>query len=239
MESNTERVPGNGSPAREDRASASATPALLRVAVTCNGITPMLHNRILPDVLENIRIKTKKPKTAPPPRTPREEATPKVHTDFEGWPIIPTEMLFSCLVGAGRSVRLEGRKMVSTARETRLPAFMTIEDPYIRIINPENPSEKPAWEVDMRAGRNPNGGELVCIVRPRFDIWSFTANIVITQDSINPYKIRELFDIAGRQQGLGDFRPEKKGYFGQFTVNCWKTTMEHLSKGDVDYTAVM
>lgn len=33
--------------------------------------------------------------------------------------------------------------------------------------------------------------------------------------------VRELFDIAGSKIGLGDFRPDRRGPFGRFTVTMW------------------
>ena len=32
---------------------------------------------------------------------------------------------------------------------------------------------------------------------------------------------RELFDIAGSKIGRGDFRPDRRGPFGRFTVTMW------------------
>lgn len=81
-------------------------------------------------------------------------------------------------------------------------------------------SPKP-WEVDLRQGRNPNGGELVVLCRPRFDEWEFTVNVTIDTRQIAEQTMRELFDIAGVRCGLGDFRPNRKGIFGQFIVEKW------------------
>lgn len=190
------------------------TGELLHVVVTIKGITPLLMNPVSNDELLKIRDKIKAPKGAPR-ATPREECDGKVYKDAKGQPYIPSNMLWSCLVSAGQHVRLDGKRQISTAKSTVLPQFMTIDDTAMSL-------NTPGWEVDMRPGKNPNGGELVVLCRPRFDVWSFKVKITIDTREIAEDKIRELFDIAGKRCGLGDYRPSRKGIYGQFVVDCWE-----------------
>lgn len=189
---------------------------LLRIEVTNKGITPLLMNRVSEEDLLKIHGKIKAPKGAPR-LDPRDEAKKKVYAyDAElKKPYIPAKWLFSSLKNAGRFVRLDGKRQMSTRTETLLPNFLTLEDASM-------PLETPGWEVDIQQGRNPNGGELVVLVRPRFDAWQFKVNIMIDTREIDEGRIRELFDRAGKQCGLGDFRPNRGGLFGQFIVNEWK-----------------
>lgn len=193
---------------------------LLRVAVTCLGTSPLLMNRMTTETLMGLRPGNKRPKSARPSLTPREEAEFRVYLDKIQNPYVPLEYLFSSLVVAGTYVRLDGKRQISTAKSTTLPAFVEFENDRMPILDPETGAPAP-WEADIRQGRNPNGGEAVCVVRPRFDRWSFVARIVIDLREINEQKIRELFDIAGKRIGLGDFRPHKRGWFGKFCVQCW------------------
>jgi hypothetical protein len=125
-------------------------------------------------------------------------------------------MLMSSLIAAGQFVRLEGRRQISTAKSTTLPAFLTLLDSTLALPHQQ-------WEVDMRGGVNPGaGGGAVCIVRPRFDKWGFEVNVLIENEEIDEALIRELFDKAGVRMGLGDFRPARKGTFGKFRVVCWE-----------------
>lgn len=190
---------------------------LLRVLITVKGITPLLLNRVGPEELLKIRDKIKEPKGAPR-KTPREECEGKVYKDAKGQPYIPANMLWACLVAAGQHVRLDGKRQMSTAKSTLLPQFLTIEDTAMTL-------DTPGWEVDIQQGRNPNGGELVVLCRPRFDVWSFNVKVQIDTREIAEEKIRELFDLSGKRCGLGDFRPNRKGIYGQFVVGCW----EHVS----------
>jgi hypothetical protein len=193
---------------------------LIQVTITCTGSTPLLMNRLTPETLESIRTKAKKSKSASRPETPRDEAAPKVYQTKDGAPYLPTENLLACLIAAGQFVRLDGKRQVSTAKSTVLPAFLTLDDMYIPLL--DAPAGKvPAWEVDVRPGRNPNGGEAVCLCRPRFDKWCFTVQASVDLDEVELRIVRELFDIAGKRIGLGDFRPQRKGMFGRFQVVRW------------------
>lgn len=57
-------------------------------------------------------------------------------------------------------------------------------------------------------------------VRPRFDDWSATGEIVITDESITLKVLKQILDIAGSRKGIGDWRPSAPtpGPFGQFTA---------------------
>jgi len=194
---------------------------LVRLEVTCVGITPLLMNRMTEETLENIRTKAKKPKNASRPAAPRDEAAPKVYLTKDGKPYLPTENLLACLIAAGQFVRLDGKRQVSTAKSTALPAFLSLEDPHLPLFVVKT-GESPDWEVDMRPGRNPNGGEAVCLVRPRFDQWGFRVNATVDLLEIGMQSVRELFEIAGKRIGLGDFRPQRKGMFGRFAITKWQ-----------------
>ena len=187
---------------------------LVRVAVTLEGVTPLLMNAMSTEQLLAIRDKVRPAKNAAKP-SPREEADGKVHRMPDGKPHIPVPMLMACLIGAGQFVRLDGKKQVSTAKSTVLPGLLTIEDRWLP-LRPET------WEVDIAQGRNPNGGEAVCIIRPRFDEWAFDLTLSVDQTQIGLGVIRELVDIAGNRVGLGDFRPKCKGTFGRFCVTKWE-----------------
>lgn len=198
--------------------------AITRVEVKLQGITPLMFNRMPMNVLLDIRNGTKKAKTAPP-EDPRDEAKVKLYylNGDEKKPILPREMMWANLVSAGQFVRLDGKRAMSTAKTTVLPAFMMIEEAY-SLITPAQ------WEVDIRAGRNPNGDQGVCIVRPRFDSWNVSFTIQIFTDSIGENRIRELFDKAGKMRGLGEFNPLHKGTCGTYVVQCWEKIKGEPSK---------
>ena len=73
----------------------------------------------------------------------------------------------------------------------------------------------------MRRGVNPNGGEMVCIVRPRFDAWAFAARLMHNEAEVSESIVRKLVDLAGASVGLYDNRPARGGTNGQFEVVQW------------------
>ena len=54
--------------------------------------------------------------------------------------------------------------------------------------------------------------------RPEFRKWSCTLKISFDQDLISSSQLVNLFLRAGSQVGVGDWRPERDGQFGRFTV---------------------
>ncbi len=64
-------------------------------------------------------------------------------------------------------------------------------------------------------GRNP-------LYRPMLKDWEISFDVVFDEMEIAPSIMKELFDIAGRIVGIGDWRPAKKGPYGKFQVTSWK-----------------
>ncbi len=189
-----------------------------RISVVLRGVSPLLMKRMTDEELLALHTKEKRKFSAPV--DPREAATRRVYKTQEGMPYIPTENLMACLIAAGMYIKLDGKRQMSTKQSTLLPAFLTIENPYMPLVDEKG--DPAQWEVDMRQGRNPNGGEAVCIIRPRFDSWRLEAILEVDAESLSENTIRQLVDIAGGRIGLGDFRPQRRGVFGKFRVDKWE-----------------
>ncbi len=186
------------------------------VNVTLSGISPMLHNRFTPELMEQIR--TKKPGVKNRDQSPEQEATPKLYQDPKtGLFGIPVENLYASLAKAGQQVPLtKATDKISTATTTKLYSLMSIKEEFLPFD-----AEQQGWVVDMRRGRNPNGGEAVVLVRPKFETWTIRPTVEL-YGGCDSGKIQELFNIAGASVGLGDFRPGCKGPFGRSAVESWK-----------------
>lgn len=210
----TTLVPMDGKPEAPEGPEVRLNGGLVRISVRLAGLSPLLMNAMSREQLLAIRDKVKPAKNASKP-TVRQEADAKIHRMPNGEPHIPVHMLLSCLIAAGQFVRLDGKRQISTAKSTVLPGLVSIEDTWLPV--------KPAkWEVDIAQGRNPNGGEAVCIVRPRFDAWALDLTLSVDQSQVSLATIRELVALAGSRIGLGDFRPQRKGSFGRFTIDRWE-----------------
>jgi hypothetical protein len=193
---------------------------LIHVAVTCTGISPLLMNALSEEQLLKIRNKDKAPKTAAKP-TLRDEALTKLHCLQDGRPCLPTNAFFKTLINAGQFVRLDGKRQVSTAKSTILTGMLAVEDTILPLFKPGT-EDAAGWEVDIQQGKNPNGGEAVCIVRPRFDEWEVRATIEVDQTLMPLSMARELFDIAGKRIGFLEFSPRCRGTFGRWHVTKWE-----------------
>lgn len=192
------------------------------VEIECRGTSPLLMNKMDASTLEGLRTKAKKAKTANigTTLTPHEEAEKKLYLSEDG-PYIPGQMLMACFIAAGQYVRLDGKRQISNAKSSVLPGLMTLLD-WAPLLKQPDTDKAAEWEADVMQGRNPNGGEAVAICRPRFDQWAITFRIDIDEHEIGENTIRDLVDKAGRRVGLGDFRPQRKGIFGQFVVERWE-----------------
>ena len=58
--------------------------------------------------------------------------------------------------------------------------------------------------------------------RARFDDWSAEFVLDTDDELVDRQKLELWLDIGGRRIGLGDWRPEKSGHFGRFTVESVK-----------------
>ena len=196
------------------------------ISVTVQGISPILFNRMSEDALLNLRLRKKKSKgLAQTEETPRAIAEKALYQDDKG-PFLPAEMLMACLVGGGAYCRLDGKRQMSTARSSVVPGFLEVMESKFHIT----PAQ---WEVDLRQGRNPNGGEAVCLIRPRFDKWEFVATLRIDTDQVSEQQVRELVDISLMRCGMGDFRPARKGVFGKSVVRCWEVQKDDVPIAEI------
>ena len=188
--------------------------------IRCAGISPLLMDQMseatLDSLITGVRLQVAKD------RPMNDVAKEKIYRDPSGRIALPAEMLFASLVGAGRNVKL-GKSNVSTAGTTRLPDFLSIKESHLPLINipaSVNGAEKDFWLVDKRKGMGYNGKTptAVGIVRPKFPAWEFEVTVKYDESKAGEDTIKALFANAGSTQGLGSFRPNKKGMFGRFEV---------------------
>jgi hypothetical protein len=193
----------------------------VRVHVTLESIgNGMLMNPMTQKTLEELQtgVRGTVDKTIPA----KNIAESRVIKDPEGGKIgIPIEYLLGCLVEAGRSVK-NGKKQISTANTTTIFSFLDFgEQTFLPFKNHTE------MVVDRRKGNLNNAGKTtaVCIIRPKFEKWSIKLEAIITTEGDFAAKedvVKKLFEAAGSQVGLGDFRPAKRGPFGRFKVSEWK-----------------
>jgi hypothetical protein len=77
------------------------------------------------------------------------------------------------------------------------------------------------FEVDARPVVIPSTKGRIMCYRPRIEAWRATFPMEVDTTIIGVDDAHQLLEDAGRRQGVGDFRPEKKGPFGRFKIIKW------------------
>jgi hypothetical protein len=153
--------------------------------------------------------------------TPEQVAEGRLIKNDKGKIGIPAEYLFSCLCEAGRMVKYDGRRMLSTASDSFVPGLINLEEEFI-VFDGQEEGNKLEWRLDFRRGRLQDG-TAVAIARPRIPHWSACFHLRFEPQEVAESKVQDLVRQAGRKPGLGDWRPGCKGRFGRFVVSGWET----------------
>lgn len=194
-----------------------------RFSITLKGMPPgHFQNKMGMDALLGLRDKTtKKPKTQARPSL-EDEARSHIHFNGDGQPCIPSYMLMATLISAGVYIRLDQKRQLSTKDSTMLPGLLLLEGESFPLLMPGDGTEAgwgfSPWRYEVRQGRNPNGGEAVCIVRPLFEKWAIHFTALLDTETLPEDTFLRLFALAGTRVGIGDFRPQRKGTFGMFNI---------------------
>lgn len=198
-----------------------------RFHITLKGVRPgLLQNRMPMEELLKLLDKTgKKSKSAARPSL-EDQAAVHVHRDGDGRACIPQNMLMATLINAGVFIRLDQKRQLSTKESSLLPGLLVLEGESWPLLLPGEGKEATwgysPWRYEVRQGRNPNGGEAVCIVRPLFEHWAITFTALLDTQELAEDTFLRLFTLAGTRIGMGDNRPNRKGTCGMFAVTRWE-----------------
>lgn len=176
---------------------------LRRMVVGIKGETPLLVNRFGERSRQLIEDKQqKKAKGAREARVPKEEFEDALHVITEGVYGFPSSGIKKALVVAGG--RFTEEKM------THLRGLINIMGDLIEIKAPA-----PTMRSDTIRLKT---GVASIAYRPQFFPWEMEIPIVFNYGLIREAQILNLFQIAGFSVGIGAWRPESNGVFGQFTI---------------------
>ena len=173
------------------------------VRVTVSGISPLLMNAC---ILHGEK--------ASKDLLPREQAEKKAYYDTKLGYYVPKQWMYAAIMNAGKNFKI-GKKQVTTGSSSLLPGGCWIQEEIMPLKNKD-------FEVDSRPVVIPSTGGRIMAHRPRFDEWEITFTLNIDETVFSTKMIREMIDTAGKSVGIGDFRPQRKGWFGRFVVNNWK-----------------
>lgn len=187
-------------------------PIKKRVAtITIVGESPLLVNKFSEkSKVEMMSKHLKQARGAKEVRDPLQEVRAATYYMSDGKSYgIPASALKNCAVSACRFV--EGVKMTMVRG-----SFFVLEDEdgLVKLSVKGPPS------VDERTVQIGPFGKKTKMVRyrPRWDEWSCSFRVLFDPDSISAEQLLNLYERAGFSVGLHEYRPEKSGNCGMFSV---------------------
>jgi len=170
-----------------------------KIEVELTGVTPLLMNRLS---LESLQ---KKSRAVMKNYDPDEEALSSAYMNENGELYVPMEAVFRMMVTAAGAHKIGRRSLKSY-----LAGGIRIEPEQI----PLEPNE---YEVDLRAVVI----QKARVIRARAKVpapWKAQFTIIYDDTILAPGSLEPVLVDAGKRMGLLDFRPQKGGWFGTFTV---------------------
>jgi hypothetical protein len=175
------------------------------IAVKITGLSPLLMHAYPMVPIEALDKK--------PPAEQAEYAAYRIpaHAEHAGELYIPSTAMQRALVGGASYSKGKGRASL----QKPAAACLLVEDIYL-LLN------QSVYEIDARPVVIPATKGRIVRYRPRLDKW--TTKFVLSYDDslLSAKQVRQIVDDTGRNVGLLDFRPEKKGPFGRFVVDSWQ-----------------
>ena len=176
------------------------------INVEIKGITPLLQNRFMQSDLEG---KSKKKSGAEMDK----ETSIKLYLTPDQKIYQPATHLVGCLINAAKSFQIRGKKR-ATYSKLFGSSINIVPDAIVHKIQD--------WDEFVTTAVNPNTRGRMIVKRPQLNEWELSFTIQVLDDSIAEDVVKEILDYGGRYVGIGDWRPDKKGKFGQFMVTKFK-----------------
>lgn len=172
------------------------------VAVTIKGISPLLMHSFPMVPIEAIEK-----------RTPEEQAEIAAYRDPETKDLyIPGIALQRAMINGATYSKGKGRGSL----QKNVAACLLIQPERMGL-------GVGSFAVDARPVVVPATKGRVIRYRPRLDQWEVEFEIEYDENLLTEQQVRRVLDDTGSRVGLLDFRPEKKGPFGRFTVIHWES----------------
>ena len=124
---------------------------------------------------------------------------------------LPAIALQRALIGGAAYSKGKGRATLAKVAA----ACLLIEGEYLGLATTE-------YAIDSRPVVIPATKGRVLRHRPRIDKWSVTFTLSYDDSLLSAKQVRQIVDDTGKNVGVLEFRPEKKGPFGRFVVDKWE-----------------
>ena len=170
------------------------------ISCTITGLSPLLMHAYPLVPVESIEKKT--------PEDQAELAAYRIPGSRELC-IPATSMQRALIAGAAYS---KGKGRASLQKPAA--ACLLVEEIYLGL-------KLDKYEIDARPVVIPATKGRVVRYRPRIDEWRAMFHLSYDETLLSAKQVRSIVDDTGKNVGLLDFRPEKKGPFGRFVVTNW------------------
>jgi hypothetical protein len=172
------------------------------------GISPLLMNSAAAfTIADDGKAKTRQ--SIPPPEVEAEAGTYRLSDGALGFPAAAFK---KAVVSAAK-----GRKVGKLGLPGIVLASVFETTEYVALIDPDSEESIHDYEIDIRGARPQKQG-MVRRARPRVDAWACDVSLEYDEDLVTADLVRDLLERAGRNIGIGNFRPEKSGRYGRFEV---------------------
>lgn len=174
--------------------------------VKIKGITPLLQNNFLQSDFE--RQWSEKKAVDPNGK----EVLHKLYINKEGLICQPSVHIEKAMADAAKKIKVKGN---GKATYSKLFGSMVTVSPLLV------PHKNQEYQIHSSTIVNPSTkGRSICY-RPLIDDWTLEFDIFF-EDEIPAVVVEQALTLAGKYNGLGDWRPQKGGKFGKFEVVSFK-----------------
>jgi hypothetical protein len=173
------------------------------------GASPLLMNSAAAFTIAD----TGKSKTRQNIPSPEDEAEAGTYRLDDGTLGFPAAAFKKAVVAAAK-----GRKVGKLGLPGIVLASVFETTEHVPLIHPDTGKPLTDYTIDIRGAR-PQGQGMVRRARPRLDAWACDIELEYDDELVAEDLVRELLERAGRNIGVGNFRPEKSGRYGRFVVS--------------------
>lgn len=175
-----------------------------KIVVDIIGITPLLMEKMDMDVVERYNLKKGKKLSEKDNKIEEEKYDAKKHFTDDGKIGFPATGFLKGMVEVAPYIDGMDKKRVRGS---------------VRILGDIIPIKYKSETKDVKWGKTSGITKAPRkIIRPKFNDWSCKLEIVYNSTNLSAEQIINLVNWAGFQMGIGGFRPEHSGNFGQYEV---------------------
>jgi hypothetical protein len=148
--------------------------------------------------------------------SPEEEAKASRYVTSKGFLYIPTQGIRNSIASGGK-----GRRIGKMAATTILRSAMFPAEEQSVLLDPATgkPLTADQYVIDTRRVQLKGRGGTSSVLRSRAMIREWCTDFILELDeTIDDDMVIEAGNIAGRLVGICDYRPEKSGPFGRYTI---------------------